>query len=262
MRRANVLIVILLASLALVLIACGKDTETTGAATQTKSEPAASATTPATTATAATTTATTATATTAAAAKRDDGCTVVPAPQPAADPNATRSKRKLDPGRTWFATIRTNCGTIKLRLAVGRAPKTTSAWAGLARAKFFDGLTFHRIAKPGGNDFVIQGGDPEGTGNGGPGYSVVEAPPKNTRYTRYVAAMAKTQAEAPGTSGSQFFIVTAPDAGLPPDYAVLGEVVGSKAAVKRIAAVPTDPSTEAPLDPVVMQSVRITSTGR
>ncbi|HTN24892.1 MAG TPA: peptidylprolyl isomerase [Solirubrobacteraceae bacterium] len=261
MRRANVLIVILLASLALVLIACGKDTETTGAATQAA---------PATTATAATTatTATTATATTAktttaaAAAKRADGCTTVPTPQPAADPNAKRSKRKLDPKRVWFATIRTNCGTIKLRLAVGRAPKTTSAWAGLARAKFFDGLTFHRIAKPGGNDFVIQGGDPEGTGNGGPGYSVVEAPPKNTKYTRYVAAMAKTATEAAGTSGSQFFIVTAPDAGLPPDYAVLGEVVGSKAAVKRIAAVPTDPSTEAPLEPVVMQSVRITSTAR
>jgi peptidyl-prolyl cis-trans isomerase B (cyclophilin B) len=264
-RRANVLIVILLASLALVLIACGKDTETTGAAPQATQAPAATATTPATTATAATATTATSTATTrtdAASVKREDGCTAVPAPEPAADPNATRSKRKLDPGRNWFATISTNCGTIKLRLAVGRAPKTTSAWAGLARAKFFDGLTFHRIAKPGGNDFVIQGGDPEGTGNGGPGYSVVEAPPKNTKYTRYVAAMAKTATEAAGTSGSQFFIVTAPDAGLPPDYAVLGEVVGSKAAVKRIAAVPTDPSTEAPLDPVVMRSVRITSTAR
>jgi cyclophilin family peptidyl-prolyl cis-trans isomerase len=263
-RRANVLIVILLASLALVLIACGKDTETTGAAAETtaapQTTPATTATTPATTTTTATATATT--KTTAAAAKRADGCTAVATPQPAADPNATRSKRKLDPKRIWFATIRTNCGTIKLRLAVGRAPKTASAWAGLARARFFDGLTFHRIAKPGGNDFVIQGGDPEGTGNGGPGYSVVEAPPKNTRYTRYVAAMAKTATEAPGTSGSQFFIVTAPDAGLPPDYAVLGEVVGDKAAVKRIAAVPTDPSTEAPLEPVVMRSVRITSTGR
>jgi cyclophilin family peptidyl-prolyl cis-trans isomerase len=73
--------------------------------------------------------------------------------------------------------------------------------------------------------------------------------------------MAKTQAQAPGTSGSQFFIVTAPDAALPPDYAILGRVVGDKTAVKRIAAVPTDPTNEAPLDPVVMSSVRIGSTG-
>jgi cyclophilin family peptidyl-prolyl cis-trans isomerase len=258
-RRANVLIVILLASFALVLIACGKDTETTGAAPEAPpAPPAATATTPATTATAATTTATATTRTDAASVKREDGCTAVPAPEPAADPNATRSKRKLDPAKVWFATIRTNCGTIKLRLAVGRAPKTTSAWAGLARAKFFDGLTFHRIAKPGGNDFVIQGGDPEGTGNGGPGYSVVEAPPKGTTYHRYDVAMAKTQTDPPGSSGSQFFIVTATDAGLPPEYAVLGKVVGDKAAVRRIAAVPTDPATEAPLDPVVMSSVRVT----
>ncbi len=261
MRRANVLIVILLASIALLLVACGKDSPT-GAepapAPQTTTAAAAAA---ATTATSATSTATTKIPT-STTSTREDGCTAVAPPQPAATPDRKRSKQRLSSARTWFATVRTNCGTIKIRLAVGRAPKTTSAWAGLARNKFFDGLTFHRIAAPGGNDFVIQGGDPEGTGNGGPGYSVVEAPPKNTKYLQYVVAMAKTGAEAPGTSGSQFFIVTAPDAGLPPDYAPLGEVIGSKAAVKRIAAVPTDPSTEAPLDPVVMTSVRITSTAR
>jgi cyclophilin family peptidyl-prolyl cis-trans isomerase len=251
MRRANVLIVILLASLALVLVACGKDSATTAIDSST-----AATTTPATTP--ATTTATAATPQRTA----NDGCTAVPPPQPAASPTRRRSKQQLNPKRVWIATITTNCGTIRMRLAVGRAPKTTSAWAGLARNRFFDGLTFHRIAKPGGNDFVIQGGDPEGTGNGGPGYSVVEAPPKNTTYKRYVAAMAKTATEAPGTSGSQFFIVTAADSGLPPDYALLGEVVGSKAAVKRIAAVPTDPTSEAPVDPVVMSSVRITSTAR
>lgn len=252
-RRANVLIVILLASIALMLVACGKDPPTAGKPAQ-----APETTTAAPAATVATNTATA----TTAAVKRKDGCTVVPPPRPAATPNRKRSKQRLSSARGWFATIATNCGTIKVRLAVGRAPKTTSAWAGLARNKYFDGLTFHRIAAPGGNDFVIQGGDPEGTGNGGPGYSVVEAPPKNTRYLQYVVAMAKTGAEAAGTSASQFFIVTAPDAGLPPDYALLGEVVGGKAAVKRIAAVPTDPSTEAPLEPVVMTSVRITSSGR
>ena len=255
---------ILLASLALLLVACGKDREgASAAATQT-----AAPTVPANQATATATTATrtsTVTATTAAPVQprsSKDGCSAVPAPRPAGNPDRRRPKLRLSSSRVWVATIKTNCGTIKIQLAVGRAPKTTSSFAGLARGKFFDGLTFHRIAKPGGNDFVIQGGDPLGTGNGGPGYSVVEAPPKNTRYTRYTVAMAKTQTEAPGTSGSQFFIVTASDAGLPADYAILGRVVGDTAAVKRIAAVPTDASTEAPIDPVVMSSVRITSSAK
>lgn len=248
MRRANVLIVILLASLALVLVACGKDDPTTAAQTATTAAPADTATTPRTT--------------TSAKRTSEDGCSAVDPPAPRSAATRRRSKVRLSSDRIWTARIATNCGTIALRLAVGRAPKTTSAFAGLARNGFFDGLTFHRVAKPGGNDFVIQGGDPLGTGNGGPGYSVVEAPPKDTTYTRYVAAMAKTQTEAPGTSGSQFFIVTAADAALPPDYALLGEVVGEKAAVKRIAAVPTDPANEAPVDPVVIRSVRITSQPR
>jgi cyclophilin family peptidyl-prolyl cis-trans isomerase len=262
MRRANVLIIILLASLALLLLACGKDDPTfgAGAGTSPKAPPTGTATAPETTT--ATTTAPTKTGPAPAPRTADDGCSAVPPPQPAANPTRRRSKQRLNAKRVWLATIKTNCGTIRLRLAVGRAPKTSASFAGLARNGFFDGLTFHRIAKPGGNDFVIQGGDPLGTGNGGPGYSVVEAPPKNTRYTRYVAAMAKTQTEAPGTSGSQFFIVTAADAGLPPDYAVLGEVIGDRSAVKRIAAVPTDPQTEAPIDPVVISAVRISSTAR
>jgi peptidyl-prolyl cis-trans isomerase B (cyclophilin B) len=164
--------------------------------------------------------------------------------------------------RDYIATIRTNCGTIRILLDVRRAPKTTASFAGLVRSKFFDGLSFHRVAKPGGNDFVIQGGDPQGNGEGGPGYTVVEAPPRGTRYRRYDVAMAKAQTERPGTSGSQFFIVTGRDPGLEPVYAILGRVVGDKSAVRRIAAVPTDPQFEVPLDPVVMSSVRITSRRR
>ena len=158
--------------------------------------------------------------------------------------------------------MRTNCGTIEIRLDVRRAPKTTASFAGLARNKFYDGLTFHRIAKPGGNDYVIQGGDPLGTGNGGPGYAVVEAPPANLKYRRYVVAMAKTETEQPGTSGSQFFIVTAAEAPLDPDYALVGKVVGGQSVVRRIAAVPTDPATEMPIDPVVISSVRVRSARR
>ena len=154
-------------------------------------------------------------------------------PQPSSTPNRRRSKKKLNRDRRYTAVIRTNCGTIEIRLAVGRAPKTTSSFAGLARNGFYDGLTFHRIAKPGGNDYVIQGGDPRGDGNGGPGYSVVEKPSKRTRYVRGVVAMAKTATDAPGTSGSQFFIVTADEAPLPPEYAILGRVVAGDVARDR-----------------------------
>ena len=71
---------------------------------------------------------------------------------------------------------------------------------------------------------MIQGGDPEGTGTGGPGYNVVEKPPANLAYTKGVVAMAKSSAEPPGTSGSQFYVVTGADAGLPPEYALVGKV--------------------------------------
>jgi peptidyl-prolyl cis-trans isomerase B (cyclophilin B) len=244
-RRALVLIVILLAAVA--LLACGKDdTPTAGATTQAATSSSATAGTP-------------------AAPRRStrDGCKAVAAPTPVStSPDRRRSRRRLSHKRRYTAVLRTNCGTIEIRLDVKRAPRTTASFAGLARNRFFDGLTFHRIAKPGGNDYVIQGGDPLGTGNGGPGYTVVEPPPKRTRYRRYVVAMAKTQTEQPGTSGSQFFIVTAREAPLDPDYALLGKVVRGKRIVRRIAAVPTDPATEAPLDPVVIRSLRIRSAKR
>ncbi len=188
-----------------------------------------------------------------------DGCKAVPPPVPKDDPDATRSQRKLNPKRRNIATVKTNCGSFRILLDARRAPKTTASFAGLVRKRYFDGLTFHRIAKPGGNDFVIQGGDPLGDGNGGPGYSVVEAPPKSTSYDRGVVAMAKASDEKPGTSGSQFFIVTADETPLPPEYALLGRVFGDQTAVRRIAAVPADPVTDMPVDPVVIQSIRLTS---
>ncbi|MEA2191063.1 MAG: hypothetical protein QOI73_1184 [Solirubrobacteraceae bacterium] len=240
MRRATVLIVILLAALA--LVACGKDSPLDDQAGPVKEPDSTVAT----------------NTTTIPPRSAHDGCEAVAAPTPpATPPAATRSRRRLSPKRRHVATLVTNCGTIRILLDVKRAPKTTASFAGLVRSGFYDGLTFHRIAKPGGNDYVIQGGDPLGTGNGGPGYSVVEKPPKGTRYSRGVVAMAKTPDEAPGTSGSQFFIVTAPDTPLPPEYALLGRVLGDTSAVRRIAALTTDPVSEVPLDPVVIASIRV-----
>lgn len=151
--------------------------------------------------------------------------------------------------------MQTSCGALAFTLDVKRAPKTSASVATLVQRRFYDGLTFHRIAA----GFVIQGGDPTGTGQGGPGYSVTEAPPRNAQYTLGVVAMAKTEIEDPGTSGSQFFIVTVPETGLPADYAVVGKISSGLDTVKRIAAVDADPSTQQPLSPVVIEKAKLSS---
>jgi cyclophilin family peptidyl-prolyl cis-trans isomerase len=160
---------------------------------------------------------------------------------------------QLDPGKTYVATVSTSKGDFEITLDAKQAPITGGSFKSLADKGFYDKLTFHRIV-PG---FVIQGGDPNGDGTGGPGYSVVEAPPSDLAYTKGVVAMAKTQDEAPGTSGSQFFVVTAQDAQLPPDYALLGRVTSGGAVVDKISKVKTDPNTEAPLKPVTIKSIKV-----
>jgi cyclophilin family peptidyl-prolyl cis-trans isomerase len=152
--------------------------------------------------------------------------------------------------------VQTNCGTFAFKLDVKDSPHTTAAFASLVQKGFFDGLTFHRVV-PG---FVIQGGDPTGSGQGGPGFSTVDKPPSNAKYTLGVVAMAKTQTEAPGTSGSQFFVVTAPDAQLPPDYALLGKVTKGIGVVQAIGQLgdPADP-TGKPKQTVVMKKVTLSS---
>jgi cyclophilin family peptidyl-prolyl cis-trans isomerase len=140
------------------------------------------------------------------------------------------SRAPLDPAKTYDVLIETNHGNFTIRLAVKTSPATTASFASLVRKGFFNGTVLHRIV-PG---FVIQGGDPTGTGSGGPGYTTVDVPPASTRYTHGVVAMAKTAAEPPGTAGSQFFVVTAQNAQLPPEYAVLGRVVKGQAAVAAI----------------------------
>jgi cyclophilin family peptidyl-prolyl cis-trans isomerase len=131
--------------------------------------------------------------------------------------------------------MKTSCGSFTIRLDQKENPKTAASFASLVREDFYDGLTFHRVVP----EFVIQGGDPAGNGSGGPGYSVEEAPPSDQAYTKGVVAMAKTGAEPPGTSGSQFFVVTGEDVGLPPEYAVAGEVTEGIETVDAIAALGT-----------------------
>jgi cyclophilin family peptidyl-prolyl cis-trans isomerase len=174
-------------------------------------------------------------------------------PKPKPEGKLAKPKDELDPSKTYIAEVITTCGEFEITLDSKRAPKTGGSFAYMAKQGFYDGLKFHRIVA----GFVIQAGDPLGTGQGGPGYSVVEAPPEDLVYTKGIVAMAKTQLEDPGTSGSQFFVVTAEDAGLPPEYALLGEVTSGLEVVEKIGVVQTGPD-EQPVDPVVIQQVKIT----
>ena len=211
---------------------CGDDEESPSGSTQTTGE---------------------ATATATAAPAEDAGCEKVEAPEGGSAGKLDKPKATLDPDTTYVAVVDTSCGTFEITLDPEQAPKTGGSFAYLADQDFFDGLIFHRIV-PG---FVIQGGDPEGNGSGGPGYQVVEAPPQDLVYSKGIVAMAKTATDPAGASGSQFFVVTGEDAGLPPEYALLGEVTEGLEVVERIGVVETDPTTEAPVEPVVIESIEV-----
>jgi cyclophilin family peptidyl-prolyl cis-trans isomerase len=172
------------------------------------------------------------------AADSEGGCKKVEAPGPK-NVSFDKPKQLLEPGEEATVVVETSCGTFEIALDTERAPKTANSFAFLAKEGFYDDLTFHRIV-PG---FVIQGGDPEGTGAGGPGYTVDEAPPPNLSYTKGIVAMAKSEADPPGRSGSQFYVVTAPDAGLPPEYALVGKVSEGYDVVERIEKLGTPEET-------------------
>jgi peptidyl-prolyl cis-trans isomerase B (cyclophilin B) len=183
------------------------------------------------------------------------GCEHVAQPTLRQPANVPKPTQPLDARRKWQLVVDTSCGSFTIALDPPAAPHAAASMVALARAGFFDGTTFHRIV-PG---FVIQGGDPTATGNGGPGYTTVDPPPRTTRYTRGVVAMAKTAAEPPGSAGSQFFVVTGADIGLPPDYAPVGTVGAGLATVTRIAQLGSAASGEAgtPSRVVLVRTVRV-----
>lgn len=156
----------------------------------------------------------------------------------------------IDASKKYVATLHTEKGDIEIALAASATPITVNNFVFLAREKFYDGVIFHRTI-PG---FMIQGGDPAGTGMGGPGYKF-EDEPFTGEYKRGTVAMANA---GPDTNGSQFFIMHA-DYALPPNYVIFGQVTKGLEVVDTIATAPTASGGEGskPVTPVKITSVDI-----
>jgi peptidyl-prolyl cis-trans isomerase B (cyclophilin B) len=181
-------------------------------------------------------------------------CESVEAPDPRDPETRAAPTEPLDASKTYALVVETNCGSFTITLDLEAAPNTAPSLVALARDGYYDDTIFHRIV-PG---FVIQGGDPTQSGGGGPGYSTVDVPPSDASYVKGVVAMAKTQVEPPGTSGSQFFVVTGDDAGLTADYAIVGEVTDGLDVVEEIGKLGDE--TQRPTQPVVISSITVSET--
>ena len=157
----------------------------------------------------------------------------------------------IDPAKRYSATLETTLGTMVIALDAAAAPLTVNNFVYLAAHHYYDGVIFHRIIK----GFMCQGGDPEGSGRGGPGYKFGDELPKPGKYQIGSVAMANA---GPNTNGSQFFIVSGPSGvGLPPLYSLFGQVVNGLDVVDKMQNVATRPG-DRPVEDVVIKSVTIT----
>jgi len=155
----------------------------------------------------------------------------------------------IDLDRAYTATVDTNHGVIEIELDSNRSPVAVNNFVFLARDGYYDGVLFHRVIE----NFMIQGGDPTGTGRGGPGYRFRDELEGDGRYEQGVVAMANA---GPNTNGSQFFICHT-DVSLPHSYTIFGKVSSGQEVVDSIATTPTDPS-DRPREDAVINSVSIT----
>jgi peptidylprolyl isomerase len=157
----------------------------------------------------------------------------------------------IDPAKRYTATLDTSLGEIVIALDAAKAPQTVNNFVFLALHHYYDGVIFHRII----NGFMCQGGDPTGTGRGGPGYRVADELPKSGDYQIGSVAMANA---GPNTNGSQFFLISGRDGvRLPPQYSLFGQIVKGLDVLDEMQRVKTG-SGDRPVDDVVINSVTIT----
>jgi cyclophilin family peptidyl-prolyl cis-trans isomerase len=178
-------------------------------------------------------------------------------PFPALDGSAPKQQKfssapelGIDPSKRYTATMSTSMGDIVIALDPIKAPKTVNSFVFLALHHYYDGIIFHRII----NGFVCQGGDPTGTGRGGPGYQFEDELPRAGQYEIGSVAMANA---GPNTNGSQFFLISGPSgAGLPPQYSLFGKIVKGLDVLDAMQRVSTDRN-DRPHEDVVINSVTI-----
>ena len=157
----------------------------------------------------------------------------------------------IDPAKRYSVSMETTLGTMVIALDAAAAPLTVNNFVYLAAHHYYDGVIFHRIIK----GFMCQGGDPEGSGRGGPGYKFGDELPKPGKYQIGSVAMANA---GPNTNGSQFFIISGPSGvGLPPQYSLFGQVVKGLEIVDAMQNVATRPG-DRPVEDVVIKSIAIT----
>jgi peptidylprolyl isomerase len=157
----------------------------------------------------------------------------------------------IDPAKRYSASMETSLGTVVIALNAAAAPQTVNNFVSLARYHYYDGLVFHRIIQ----GFMCQGGCPEGSGRGGPGYRFDDELPKQGQYELGSVAMANA---GPNTNGSQFFIISGPSGvGLPPAYTLFGKVVSGLDIVDTMEKVQTGGGDRPSVD-VTINSVTIT----
>jgi len=182
------------------------------------------------------------------------GCHRVAAPRrrpgPLPGPGAA-----LDPSRTYLLKLTTNCGRLEIKLDVRSSPRATASVVYLVDHGYYDDFPFDRVDR----DYVVQVGEPNGQYRPiSPGYTIVERPPRRTRYPFGTAAMYNIDRQAAGTAGSEFFIVVTARLAVPPRFTVLGQLVGSRNTVERIANVAVArPPDGTPLVPIVISHATI-----
>lgn len=191
---------------------------------------------------------------TATVASLPAGCEQVSKP-PSKPRLLHKPKQTVTAGQRLTAKVDTSCGRFEIRLDTQTQPKTVNSFAYLAKKGFYDDTTFNRIVP----HFVIQGGDPLQNGTRGPGYTVVEPPPQDATYRMGTVGMARPPDAPHGQSESQFFVVTAADAGLPPNYAILGRVTSGLDVVKKIGTLgdPASGDVGTPLATVVIRRITV-----
>lgn len=182
----------------------------------------------------------------------------MPRPASRSGEEVSPPQNRLDPSRQYTVLLQTNCGPIAIDLFAKQAPRTAAAFAHLVQTGYYDDLTFYRVVV----GSLIQSGDPDSNGTGGPSWQTIEPPPANFRYSQGTVAMAKGAGAPSGASRSQFFIVTGTNVSLPDEYALVGHVIDGGAAVEAIAHAPLEASTTGedtiPRVPIVIEHATLT----